>query len=167
MKKSEKCKDNTDKLLTNSVASQLQRISQQLLAYHVNNTVTITNFLKTVFSISQRADGSWKVDGPKVDILFAGFPVLDNLTDTARALLVNYYSGCEELYQKGLKIWSDEQDEPAKAANAKAANAQAVAAAVAVPVVNAQAVPVAPPMNAALGVPLAAPKGGRRIIYRR
>jgi hypothetical protein len=76
--------------------------------------------------------------------------------------LVNYYSGCEELYQKGLKIWSDEQDEPAKAANA-----QAVAAAVAAPVVNAQAVPVAPPINAALGVPLAAPKGGRRIIYRR
>jgi hypothetical protein len=165
MKKSEKCTDKTEKLLTNPVASQLQRISQQLLAYHVNNTVTITNFLKTVFSISQRPDGSWKVDGPKVDILFAGFKTLDDLTDTARALLVNYYSGCEELYQKGVKIWSDEQDEPAKAVNAAP-----VAAPIAAPV-NAMAPAPAPapppPMNSGLGVPLAAPKGGRRIIYRR
>jgi hypothetical protein len=173
MKKADKCAGRTDQLLTNSVASQLQRISQQLLAYHINNTVAITNFLKTVFNISQRPDGSWKVDGPKVDILFAGFPVLDDLTDTARALLVNYYSGCEELYQKGVKIWSDEQGEPAKAANVAAlADAPSAAPVVAAPVAAAAPVVAAAPVAAAAAVVAAAPvnaaaKGGRRIIYRR
>ena len=97
-------------------------MSKKLLAYHVNHTVAIAKFLKTIFNISQRSDGSWKVEGPKSDILFAGFPVLDQLTDTARELLVDYYSGCEELYQKGVKIWSDEQGGvvPAPVANAGA-----------------------------------------------
>jgi len=86
---------------------ELQRYAKRLLAYHLNNVIDITKFLKSIFNISQRADGSWKVEGPKTEILFAGFNVLDSLTDQARALLVNYYSGCEELYQKGVKVWID------------------------------------------------------------
>jgi hypothetical protein len=111
LKKPTKCAGKTgDEKMEYSLATQLQGVSKKLLAYHVNHTVAIAKFLKTIFNISQRSDGSWKVDGPKTDILFAGFPVLDQLTDTARELLVDYYSGCEELYQKGVKIWSDEQD---------------------------------------------------------
>jgi hypothetical protein len=111
LKKPAKCAGKTgDEKMEYSLATQLQGVSKKLLAYHVNHTVAIAKFLKTIFNISQRSDGSWKVDGPKTDILFAGFPVLDQLTDTARELLVDYYSGCEELYQKGVKIWSDEQD---------------------------------------------------------
>jgi hypothetical protein len=86
---------------------ELQRHAKMLLAYHLNNVIDITKFLKSVFNISQRADGSWKVEGPKTEILFAGFNVLDSLTDQARALLVNYYSGCEEIYQRGVKTWMD------------------------------------------------------------
>ena len=116
-----KCSGKTgDEKLMYSVATQLQSVSKQLLAYHVNHTVAIAKFLKTIFNISQRPDGSWKVEGPKTDILFAGFPVLDQLTDTARELLVDYYSGCEELYQKGVKIWSDDQGDAVAVVNAAA-----------------------------------------------
>jgi hypothetical protein len=109
-----KCAGKTgEEKMTYGLASKLQSVSKQLLAYHVNHTVSIAKFLKTMFNISQRPDGSWKVDGPKGDILFAGFPVLDQLTDTARELLVDYYAGCEGLYQKGLKIWNDEQGDVA------------------------------------------------------
>jgi hypothetical protein len=109
-----KCAGKTgDEKMTYGLATKLQSVSKQLLAYHVNHTVSIAKFLKTMFNISQRPDGSWKVEGPKADILFAGFPVLDQLTDTARELLVDYYAGCEGLYQKGLKIWNDEQGDMA------------------------------------------------------
>jgi hypothetical protein len=123
LKKPKGCAGKTgDEKMEYSLATQLQGVSKKLLAYHVNHTVAIAKFLKTIFNISQRSDGSWKVEGPKSDILFAGFPVLDQLTDTARELLVDYYSGCEELYQKGVKIWSDEQGGvvPAPVANAGA-----------------------------------------------
>ena len=129
LKKPAKCAGKTgDEKMEYSLATQLQGVSKKLLAYHINHTVAIGKFLKTIFNISQRSDGSWKVEGPKTDILFAGFPVLDQLTDTARELLVDYYSGCEELYQKGVKIWSDEQG----GANAPAAAATNAAAAPAV-----------------------------------
>ena len=39
--------------------------------------------------------------------MFAGFETLNELTARARAILINYYAGCEEIYQKGLKAWKD------------------------------------------------------------
>lgn len=89
------------------LALKLQSTAQQLLAYHINHTIEIAKFLKTIFNISQAPNGTWKVEGPKTDILFAGFPILDQLTDQARELLVDYYSGCETLYQKGLATWKE------------------------------------------------------------
>lgn len=85
----------------------LQRQSQKLLAFHLNNMIDISKFLKNVFNMSQRGDGSWKVEGPKTELMFAGFDVLDDLTKQARQLLVNYYSGCEEIYQTGVKNYID------------------------------------------------------------
>ena len=101
------------------LALKLQSVAQQLLAYHINHTIEIAKFLKTIFNISQAPNGTWKVEGPKTDILFAGFPILDRLTDQARELLVDYYSGCETLYQKGLNTWKEGQP---KATNVAKAN---------------------------------------------
>jgi hypothetical protein len=83
----------------------MQIHAQQLLAFHLNNVIGITEFLKTIFNISQRPDGSWKVEGPNTELLFAGYDTLDEITRQARELLVNYYSGCETIYQKGVKTW--------------------------------------------------------------
>jgi hypothetical protein len=84
---------------------EMQRHAQRLLAAHLNNVIGITEFLKTIFNISQRPDGSWKVDGPNTDLLFAGYDTLDEITKQARGLLVNYYSECETIYQAGVKKW--------------------------------------------------------------
>jgi hypothetical protein len=79
--------------------------SQQLLAYHLKQIIEISKFLKKIFNISQRPDGSWKVEGPKTELLFAGFETMNTLTDQARVILIDYYAGCEEIYQRGLKTW--------------------------------------------------------------
>ena len=100
------CKTSDSIELTSSETTlQLQSVAQQLLAYHINNTIEISKFLKVIFNIKQRPNGTWAVEGPKTEILFAGFPVLDQLTNQARELLIDYYSGCEELYQKGVEKW--------------------------------------------------------------
>ena len=104
MKKSAKCQTNDGKL-TGTTAADMQRISRQLLASHVKYTNNMVKFLQTMFNITKRPDDSWKVEGPNTEILYAGFPVLDTLTNQARELLVDYYSGCETLYQKGVSIW--------------------------------------------------------------
>ncbi len=83
----------------------MKSASQQLLAYHLKQVIEISKFLKKIFNISQRPDGSWKVEGPKTELLFAGFETMNALTDQARALLINYYAGCEEIYQRGVKAW--------------------------------------------------------------
>lgn len=83
----------------------MRSASQQLLAYHLKQIIEISKFLKKIFNISQRADGSWKVEGPKTELLFAGFETMNTLTDQARGLLVNYYAGCEEIYQRGVAAW--------------------------------------------------------------
>lgn len=84
---------------------EMQKYAQQLLAFHLNNVIGITEFLKTIFNIKQRPDGSWEVKGPNTELLFAGYETLDEITRQARELLVNYYSGCETIYQKGVKTW--------------------------------------------------------------
>ena len=91
------------------VFHKLQGYSQRLLAYHLNNVINISKFLRTIFNVTQRPDGTWKVEGPKTELLFAGFNVLDELTNQARQLLVEYYSGCEELYQKGVAEWEGDK----------------------------------------------------------
>ncbi len=102
----------------------MKSASQQLLAYHLKQIVEISKFLKKIFNISQRPDGSWKVEGPKTELLFAGFETMNTLTDQARALLINYYSGCEEIYQRGLKSW--EEGQKTAADKAISGNGQAV-----------------------------------------
>ncbi len=86
----------------------MRSASQQLLAYHLKQIIEISKFLKKIFNISQRPDGTWKVEGPKTELLFAGFETMNALTDQARAILVDYYAGCEEIYQTGLKAWEAE-----------------------------------------------------------
>lgn len=112
------CRNRTGELevTDTKVLSQLQTTAQQLMAYHINHIIDITKFLKTIFNIQQRPNGTWMVEGPKTEILFAGFVILDQITDQARDLLVDYYSGCESLYQKGLKAWTGFEAEQAKAA---------------------------------------------------
>lgn len=90
----------------------MQAYSRKLLGFHLNNVINISKFLMTIFNVSQRPDGSWKVEGPKTEILFAGFSVLDVLKDQARELLLSYYTGCEDIYQKGVKEWNDDVDAP-------------------------------------------------------
>lgn len=114
----------------------MKSASQQLLAYHLKQIIEISKFLKKIFNISQRPDGSWKVEGPKTELLFAGFETMNTLTDQARALLINYYSGCEEIYQRGLKSWEEGQ----KVAGDKAVSTSEPAVG---QVINSAAVPAA------------------------
>ena len=92
-----------------SVTNALQSTAQELMAYHVNHTIEIAKFLRVIFNITRGPNGAWTVEGPRVEILYAGFPILNQLTDQARELLVDYYAGCETLYQSGVKVWSDAQ----------------------------------------------------------
>jgi hypothetical protein len=85
----------------------MKSASQQLLSYHLKSIIEISKFLKKIFNISQRGDGSWKVEGPKVELLFAGYDTLNTLTNQARTILIDYYAGCEEIYQKGVTRWSE------------------------------------------------------------
>ena len=118
----------------------MKSASQQLLAYHLKQIIEISKFLKKIFNISQRPDGSWKVEGPKTELLFAGFETMNTLTDQARALLINYYSGCEEIYQRGLKSWEEGQ----KVAGDKAVSTNSPALGQVIGSASAPAVPVAP-----------------------
>ena len=117
----------------------MKSASQQLLAYHLKQIIEISKFLKKIFNISQRPDGSWKVEGPKTELLFAGFETMNSLTDQARALLINYYAGCEEIYQKGVKAW---EVDIVTAGDKPLSNAPAIGQALASP--NKPAVPVIP-----------------------
>jgi hypothetical protein len=91
-------------------ALAMQSYAHQLMAFHVNQTIEISKFLQTIFDVKKDSGtGRWIVKGPREDYMFAGFPVLDQLTNQARELLVDYYSGCETLYQKGVKAWVDSQ----------------------------------------------------------
>ena len=109
VKQPKECNGITDtiEIKNQQTTLKLQSVAQQLLGYHINNTIEISKFLKIIFNISQRPNGSWAVEGPKTEILFAGFPILDQLTEQARELLIDYYSGCETLYQKGVELWKD------------------------------------------------------------
>lgn len=108
------CKDDTGKEIVIDRQSQVFRdmkaSSQQLMAYHLKSIVDISKFLKKIFNITQRGDGTWKVEGPKVELLFAGYETLDMLTNQARAILIDYYSGCEEIYQRGIGKWKATRD---------------------------------------------------------
>ena len=103
---SKACKDNsvTVKPLT---AMKLQTVSHQLLAFHVNNIVEIADLLKKLFKIEFK-NGKWTPTGIHEKVLLGGFPLLDNYTDHARELLVNYYFGCEDIYQNGIKTVNEQ-----------------------------------------------------------
>jgi hypothetical protein len=132
-------KDDGIVIQNDNVVRQLRDISQELLADHVNSTIEITKFLQTVFNIDKDPSGNWRVRGIKENLLISGFPALDKVTDIARDLLLKYYEGCEKKYQKGVKLWLDENKDtapvaaPAAAAAASAASAAAPAAPADVP----------------------------------
>lgn len=119
MYKPTRCKDTKDQELDKNrpVFQRLQGYSRQLLGFHLNNVINISKFLMAIFNVTQRPNGTWKVEGPKTEILFAGFSVLDQLTEQARALLIDYYSGCETIYQKGVKEWDNDINGPAENSN--------------------------------------------------
>jgi hypothetical protein len=105
------CKDNRGKKLPvdrrSQVFKDMKSASQELLSYHLKSIIEISKFLQKIFNITQRPNGTWAVEGPKTELMFAGFETLNELTARARAILINYYAGCEEIYQKGLKAWKD------------------------------------------------------------
>ena len=124
------CK-TTEKLSVGSqpTALEMQGYAQQLLAFHVNQSVEISKFLESIFDIKKdSATGRWIAKGPKQEYMFAGFPVMDQLTKQARELLVDYYSGCETIYQKGVKSWSESQPKSSGANRPAGLNAAAPAA---------------------------------------
>lgn len=141
----------------------MQSAAQQLFAYHINNTIKISTFLQKIFNIKKgptpSGDVNWVVEGPKSEILFAGFPLLDQITSQARSLLVDYYSGCEEVYQRGLKAWKDSDEvKGAAAAPAPSAPPASQRAAVAQPVASPSVV------SPSVASPVTSPvtTGGRR-----
>ena len=108
-KKSPKCGTKADVMeVTEPMALELQGYARQLMSYHVKKTVAIAKFLETIFDIRHESSGP-KVYGPRLGFLTAGFDQLNIITDQARELLVDYYEGCETLYQKGVKAWEREQ----------------------------------------------------------
>lgn len=134
--KTEKCKGSTSEQIIKKGGPEfleMQRYSQQLLAFHLNSVINISKFLKVIFNVKQRPDGSWKVEGPNTELLFAGFDNLDELTKQARELLIDYYSGCETIYQKGVAAWvvpqASETQERVLKGNASAAISGATSAA--------------------------------------
>jgi len=135
VKRPKECK-TTEEIEVGSqpTALAMQSYAQQLMAFHVNQTIEISKFLQTIFDVKKDSGtGRWIVKGPREDYMFAGFPVLDQLTNQARELLVDYYSGCETLYQKGVKAWVDglPKSTNAKANRPAGLNAAAPAAAIA------------------------------------
>lgn len=119
VKRPKECKTSeTIEVGSQPTALAMQSYAQQLMAFHVNQTIEISKFLQTIFNVKKdKGTGRWIVKGPSENYMFAGFPALDQLTNQARELLVDYYSGCETLYQKGVKAWIDSQP---KSTNTKA-----------------------------------------------
>ena len=156
--RSKECGTKRDEILIqrgNAIFNEMQAISKKLLEKHFNHIVEISTFLKKIFNISRGPDGSPRVEGPKMELLLAGFGTLDTLTNQARELLLNYYSGCEELYQTGVKAWETEEIKKRGAAPGAAASGAAAS--------GAAASGVAASGAAASGA--AAPiTGGRRLI---
>ena len=111
-----------------NMVRQLRGVAQELLAYHVKYAIEISKFLKSMFNIEKDPGGTWLVKGIKESFLIAGFSALDSVTDIARDLILDYYEGCENKYQKGVKMWVDEASTAASDPSVAAA-AQAVAAA--------------------------------------
>jgi hypothetical protein len=137
-----------------NLIKKLQSTAQELLGYHVNSTIKITKFLEKMFNI-KKSGQYYEVKGINQGVLFAGFPALNALTNQARDLLVDYYSGCETIYQKGVSSWKDANLIPVPV---EAAAAAAAAAPPANQPTNAAAAPANQPPAAS--EPLA--KGGRR-----
>ena len=107
--KSKECGSSSDEIKIqrgDPVFNEMKVHAQNLLSQHLRQIVEISGFLKKIFNITRHPDGSsWVVEGPKTELLFAGFGTLDELTNQARELLIKYYTGCEDIYQKGVKAW--------------------------------------------------------------
>jgi hypothetical protein len=140
-------KDGGIVIQNDNIVRQLRDISQELLADHVNSTIEITKFLQTVFNIDKDPSGNWRIRGIKENLLISGFPALDKITDIARDLLLKYYEGCEKKYQKGVKLWLDENKDTTPVAAAPSAAAPAPSAGAPAPVAApSAAAPVANPI---------------------
>jgi hypothetical protein len=81
---------------------------QQLFNKQLNHTKQVLNFFKQkLFMIRKTRDPGSGLVGDYVEIhpklLQGGIQYLSVVSKEARELLVGYYSGCEELYQKGVQ----------------------------------------------------------------
>jgi hypothetical protein len=149
----------------NAVFNEMKAYSQKLLETHFNKIVEISTFLKKIFNISRNPDGSPKVEGPKMELLLAGFGTLDTLTNQARELLLNYYSGCEEIYQSGVKAWeAGEIKKRGAAAGATGAAGPGAAGAAAAAAENNPSNPNSSRVNSGAANPGPPQGGGRRLI---
>lgn len=111
IKKPKGCKTDTELPINSQpLTLELQGYARQLMAYHVKQTVNISKFLETIFDIRHESTGP-VVYGPRVGFLTAGYDHLNRITDQARELLVDYYEGCEKIYQKGITSWERENTE--------------------------------------------------------
>jgi len=120
------CSKNPDENLKTPTLERVHATANALIQYHINNTINITVFLEKIFNIDKepgtadrwyvpikkdpmdpnpRKDERLIVKGINENILLGGFPILDQITDNARDLLVEYYEKCEMLYQTGLASW--------------------------------------------------------------
>jgi hypothetical protein len=85
-------------------ARKLRESAQALLGHHFKQVMVITEFLSKIFNVKPGSNGGWNVEGPDTSILFGGYEALHKITVTARNLLVEYYAGCENIYQEGTKV---------------------------------------------------------------
>jgi hypothetical protein len=81
---------------------------QQLFNKQLNHTKQVLNFFKQkLFMIKKTRDPGTGLVGDYVEIhpklLQGGIQYLSVVSKEARELLVGYYSGCEELYKKGVQ----------------------------------------------------------------
>jgi hypothetical protein len=120
-------------------ARKLRESAQALLGHHFKQVMAITDFLSKIFNVKAGLNGAWTVEGPDTSILFGGYDTLHKITVTARNLLVEYYAGCESIYQEGAKVIEEKLK---TASDASAGTTRAAG------VVLPSARPVAPPASA-------------------
>lgn len=79
-------------------------IVNQMFGRQLAHTNAVIKFFNTrLFMIKKRPDGAPYIDiHPK--ILQGGIDELENVSKEARDILVRYYKGCEEQYQKGMEL---------------------------------------------------------------
>jgi hypothetical protein len=74
-----------------------------LFAIQSNHTLAVINFFKTKLFLIKKTDKGTSID-IHPSLLSGDLNELEKVSKDARKLLVNYYSGCENKYQEGLRV---------------------------------------------------------------